>query len=327
MVVMLQKNDAAAAKRIEELLSRAERLTPSGGLGALGSGKGRERADAAWQEVLQSTWAASVASLRDRQSRVEAWAGFEPQAARAVARARQQARAPGLPPAAVSTAALASGHLVQARRLAAAGDLLQATAQAQKALGEADQVEGAYHHLHARFRDPGLLKLWQQWADDAIALSRRRNHPVLVVNKLDRRLDVYRRGHRTAVFPIELGLNGLERKLHAGDRATPEGNYRVLEMRAPGQTRFYKALLLDYPNAVDRRRYRELVKTSIHRGGIGSLIEIHGDGGQGRDWTDGCVALSNPDMDRLFAMVKVTTPVTIVGTYATTDEARPHEAR
>ena len=49
--------------------------------------------------------------------------------------------------------------------------------------------------------------------------------------------------------------------------------------------------------------------------GIGNLIEIHGDGGEGRDWTDGCVALANPDMDRVFAHVRVGTPVTIVGTY------------
>jgi lipoprotein-anchoring transpeptidase ErfK/SrfK len=47
--------------------------------------------------------------------------------------------------------------------------------------------------------------------------------------------------------------------------------------------------------------------------GIGGLIEIHGAGGQGRNWTDGCVALVNPDMDRLFAAVGVGTPVTIVG--------------
>jgi L,D-peptidoglycan transpeptidase YkuD (ErfK/YbiS/YcfS/YnhG family) len=49
--------------------------------------------------------------------------------------------------------------------------------------------------------------------------------------------------------------------------------------------------------------------------GIGSLIEIHGEGGQGRDWTDGCVALSNSDMDRVFSHARVGTPVTIVGTF------------
>ena len=49
--------------------------------------------------------------------------------------------------------------------------------------------------------------------------------------------------------------------------------------------------------------------------GIGNLIEIHGDGGQGRDWTDGCVALADGDMDKVFARSRVGTPVTIVGTF------------
>ena len=47
--------------------------------------------------------------------------------------------------------------------------------------------------------------------------------------------------------------------------------------------------------------------------GIGGLIEIHGEGGRGRDWTRGCVALANPDIDDLFRHVEVGTPVTIVG--------------
>ena len=48
--------------------------------------------------------------------------------------------------------------------------------------------------------------------------------------------------------------------------------------------------------------------------GIGGLIEIHGHGGRGTDWTNGCIALSDAEMDRLFAAVFVGTPVTIVGT-------------
>ena len=46
---------------------------------------------------------------------------------------------------------------------------------------------------------------------------------------------------------------------------------------------------------------------------IGGLIEIHGGGGRQRDWTDGCVAVTNPEMDDLFRRVSVGTPVTIVG--------------
>ena len=46
---------------------------------------------------------------------------------------------------------------------------------------------------------------------------------------------------------------------------------------------------------------------------IGSMIEIHGNGGKGVDWTDGCIALTDSDMDKVFGIAKVGTTVTIVG--------------
>jgi L,D-peptidoglycan transpeptidase YkuD (ErfK/YbiS/YcfS/YnhG family) len=46
---------------------------------------------------------------------------------------------------------------------------------------------------------------------------------------------------------------------------------------------------------------------------IGGLIEIHGNGGKGIDWTEGCVALTDSEMDIIFKFTKVGTPVTIVG--------------
>jgi len=47
---------------------------------------------------------------------------------------------------------------------------------------------------------------------------------------------------------------------------------------------------------------------------IGNFSEIHGQGGRGRDWTDGCIALDNDDMEQLFSMAYVGMPVVIVGT-------------
>jgi len=57
-----------------------------------------------------------------------------------------------------------------------------------------------------------------------------------------------------------------------------------------------------------------LLRRRIPRGAsMGGLIEIHGNGGRGKDWTKGCVALRNSDMDDLFRRTSVGTPVTIVG--------------
>jgi murein L,D-transpeptidase YafK len=82
-----------------------------------------------------------------------------------------------------------------------------------------------------------------------------------------------------------------------------------------GQSRYHRALLLDYPNAADRERFAAAQRRGeIPRGArIGGLIEIHGDGGRGQNWTEGCVALANDDMDDLYARVGVGTRVTIVG--------------
>jgi hypothetical protein len=45
------------------------------------------------------------------------------------------------------------------------------------------------------------------------------------------------------------------------------------------------------------------------------MIELHGEGGRGNNWTAGCVSLANNDMDRLMSFLRVGTPVTIVGVW------------
>jgi murein L,D-transpeptidase YafK len=107
-------------------------------------------------------------------------------------------------------------------------------------------------------------------------------------------------------------------KRFQGDGATPEGRYRVTDKRGPGQTQFYRALALDYPNAEDRRRF-DLAKKSGKIGpakGIGGLIEIHGADNELLAQTLGCIMLDNPNMAVLYEGVSVGTPVTIVGALA-----------
>jgi len=104
-------------------------------------------------------------------------------------------------------------------------------------------------------------------------------------------------------------------KLFAGDKATPEGVYKILEKKNSAKTKYYKALLINYPNNEDQRRYDQMVKSGeiSKRTGIGGLIEIHGNGGKGVHWTDGCIALENKEMDVVYNQCGVNTPVIIVG--------------
>jgi hypothetical protein len=157
------------------------------------------------------------------------------------------------------------------------------------------------------------ISIWNTWVRETVDHSRRNKTTALVVVKHTHRLYVVTRGRVTTSFACDLGYNAAHQKLFAGDGATPEGKYRITAVRPIG-SKYYKALNLDYPSARDRQRFAEnqargVISPDV---GIGALIEIHGDGSRGSDWTDGCVALSNKDMDSLIKLVKVGTPVTIV---------------
>ena len=91
--------------------------------------------------------------------------------------------------------------------------------------------------------------------------------------------------------------------------------YKITKKFDGGKTKYYKALLLDYPNDEDKEKFRsEIEHGSLPASAkIGGLIEIHGNGGKGIDWTEGCIALTDTEMDVVFKIVKVGTPVTIIG--------------
>ncbi len=160
----------------------------------------------------------------------------------------------------------------------------------------------------------GLPK-WRQWVQQTIAWSRDSSAAVIIVDKLAHVLQVYHKGQLLREFPVELGSNWLGHKRVRGDRATPEGQYFITKKVESGRSKYYKALAINYPNQTDLEEFEAAQQRGeISRfAQIGGLIEIHGDGGKGVNWTEGCIALRNDDMDRLFSLVQVGTPVTIVG--------------
>ncbi len=166
-----------------------------------------------------------------------------------------------------------------------------------------------------RYADRGQISGWQQMAKDTIAWSRTHQTSAIVVNKADRILTLYHNGQKVLSYPVRLGFNGIREKRYQGDGATPEGRYRISRKRGQGETQFYRALVLDYPNEEDRRRYRLEQKTGQIPASraIGGQIEIHGVENQLMAQTLGCVMLENPQMTQLFNRVEKGTPVTIVG--------------
>jgi hypothetical protein len=166
-----------------------------------------------------------------------------------------------------------------------------------------------------RYADERSVTLWRQMVKRTVEWSRSHKAAAIVVNKADRRLTLYRNGRPVASYRVRLGYNGILEKRYQGDGATPEGMYRVVKKRDRGQTNFYKALLLDYPNSDDQRRFEEARSAGAipAEALIGGQIEIHGGDSLPMSQTLGCIMLADRHIDVLFKMVEIGTPVTIVG--------------
>ena len=135
---------------------------------------------------------------------------------------------------------------------------------------------------------------------------------LVVVKKSESRLYLQRGGKQIASFKIALGADPEGHKQQEGDERTPEGRY-VLDSKNP-KSAYFKSIHISYPNAVD------VATAKAHGVNPGGLIMIHGQkNGLGWlaalaqlfDWTDGCVALSNDDMEKLWSAVDVGTRIEI----------------
>jgi len=187
----------------------------------------------------------------------------------------------------------------------------ESLARIEAASKHIEAAGGTLSPLLARYTDPSQLRRWRQDAEETVRESRSSGGYAIIVEKLSRSLVLYKNGRPLRTFRVGLGINGLADKLHAGDNATPEGKYQVV--RKLPVSRFHKALLINYPNSEDRRRYSKAKDRGLIPGrrGIGGSVEIHGGG---RDsLTQGCVSMENEDMDWLFPLIGAGTPVTIVG--------------
>jgi L,D-peptidoglycan transpeptidase YkuD (ErfK/YbiS/YcfS/YnhG family) len=156
---------------------------------------------------------------------------------------------------------------------------------------------------------------WKKWTDRTIRESRQNQSYSIIIDKYSRKCLVYLGGIKKFEYHVELGKNWVGDKRVKGDKATPEGMYKIVKKFGSNKTKYHKALLIDYPNATDKEEFKKEISrgTLPKTAKIGSLIEIHGDGGRGIDWTEGCIALTDSEMDVVFKIAKEGTPVTIVG--------------
>ena len=133
----------------------------------------------------------------------------------------------------------------------------------------------------------------------------------IVIKKSDHTLTLYHDQTKLQAYKVSLGST-LGPKQQAGDRKTPEGFYMI--DRKIEQSQFYRAFHISYPSPQDRERAQKLHQDP------GGDIEIHGQrnslgwiGSLARhfDWTAGCIALTNDEIDAIWTSVPVGTPIEI----------------
>ncbi|MTV48589.1 LysM peptidoglycan-binding domain-containing protein [Heliobacillus mobilis] len=155
----------------------------------------------------------------------------------------------------------------------------------------------------------------------------------IFVDKSDHTLTVVSNGTPLKAYHNELGDGGLDDKAVAGDHKTPEGNLYITEKLVLDPTDEYlgtRWMRLSYPNIEDADRglaqglidpqiRNEIINainsktTPPQRTALGGGVGIHGGTrlDLGKDWTYGCVGLSNQDVEEIYPLVSIGTPVKI----------------
>lgn len=134
----------------------------------------------------------------------------------------------------------------------------------------------------------------------------------VLVNKSENKMYFLSNGRRIKEYHVAFGDNSTGHKQQEGDERTPEGKY-ILDYKKSDSS-FYKAIHISYPNEEDKKRAKD---NGINPGG---QIMIHGQKyglgwiswlTQQFDWTNGCIAVTNTEMDKIWTLVKAGTPIEI----------------
>jgi len=134
----------------------------------------------------------------------------------------------------------------------------------------------------------------------------------LVVLKSKRQLLAYSKGELLKTYQVSLGAEPSGDKDFEGDNKTPEGIYYINDKNPNSD--YYKNLGISYPNKADQNKAKQLGKSAggdikIH--GIKNNAEFVGKYHRWFDWTLGCIAVTNEEIDELYGAVKIGTPIEI----------------
>jgi murein L,D-transpeptidase YafK len=168
----------------------------------------------------------------------------------------------------------------------------------------------------------GVFTLWRSGGEKPL---RSLENPRIVINKGERKLKLFDGEKFIKIYKMALGFEPTGDKIKRDDGRTPEGEYFVSVKNL--KSKFHRSLGINYPNVKDAERgLRDKLISQIEYDAIilannekrlppqdtalGSEIYIHG-GGILWDWTWGCVALENKEIEKLFEIIPVGTAVLI----------------
>lgn len=180
-----------------------------------------------------------------------------------------------------------------------------------------------YHYLFVLYTKDGKTlqsKTFSTTYKKEVTLPQKFKKLNIHVDKLNYILELRDSNRVVKRYPISLGQNPFGRKIEKDYLSTPEGMYHCNYLKPKSQ--FYKAIGVNYPTNVDRKRFAKAIKEGTLYNSppnIGGSIQIHG-GGIGHNWTFGCMAMRNSDIDELYKVkVKAYTPIFITGSEITRD--------
>jgi murein L,D-transpeptidase YafK len=137
------------------------------------------------------------------------------------------------------------------------------------------------------------------------------------IDKAGHKLELYAGGRAVRSYKVAIGSGGAGPKRMEGDKVTPVGTYRITG-RFKGL--FHRFLVVSYPNEEDKRRFAGLKEQGLVPPGVtaGSGIGLHGVGRKEwngihkqSDWTHGCIALDDREIDEVASLVKDGTKIVI----------------
>ncbi len=139
------------------------------------------------------------------------------------------------------------------------------------------------------------------------------------IDKSDYKLMVYTSDTLVKSYPVVFGFNAVDDKQKEGDGKTPEGTFKIRD-KYP-HNKWNKFIWIDYPNETSWKKFNQLKSEGVIKEGetIGGEIGIHGVP-EGRDalienrinWTLGCIALKNNDVDEIYPYITTTTKIEII---------------